>query len=160
MKNLLLAASALLLCISCNEMHDKAKETIDQKTQDFEVKANELVDSTLEDVKNSVDKAKNDINTALSPDVVLSEGLKAKGVSTGKFIVESDKKGKNNKLVLYIITEKDFNGKLTLKVLDSNKEETGRQILSLNSKAGQAGYQEIVFDERTTITNNSTIQID
>lgn len=160
MKNLLLAASTLFLLVSCNEMHDKAKEAIDKNTEALENKANEIVDSTLEDVKTGVEKAKNDINTALSPDIVLSENLKSKGISVGKFLIENDKTGKNNKLVIYIITDKDFNGKLIFKVLDSNKEEAGRQVLSLNCKAGQAGYQEVVFDERTAITNSSSIQID
>ena len=81
--------------------------------------------------------------------------------STGSTFVNApnDKKGTDNKLVIYIITEKDFNGTLTFKVLDKKGVESGRQALKLTAKAGEAGYKEVIFDERTNIQNSYTIEI-
>jgi len=158
MRKFVLAAALLAVMVSCKD-EEKAKDAIDQHAKEIEDKAGSAIDSTVESIKHGVEDAKEEINASLQPDVILNENLKAKGISIGKFTVENDKKGTDNKLVIYIITEKDFNGTLTFKVLDKKGIESGRQAFKLTAKAGEAGYKEVVFDERTNIQNSYTIEI-
>ena len=149
MKKLFVAAVALMLAVSCNNVKEKAKDTINKSGEAVGEMATELGEGISEGVERTLDSK-----------IVLSEGLKAKGIKTGKFYIENDSLGKDNKLVIYIINEKDFNGTLTFKVLDKKGVEFGRQQLMLNSKAGAAAYHNIVFDPRTNIEVKSTIEIE
>lgn len=159
MKRYLLAALLLSSLISCKDAEEKTKDTINQHAEEFEEKASNTLDSAAESIKHGVEDAKEEINASLHPDIIVNENLKAKGITIGKFTIENDKKGTDNKLAIYIITEKDFNGVLTFKVVDKKGTESGRQMLKLNSKAGEAGYKEVIFDERTNIQNSYTIEI-
>ncbi len=159
MKRFLLAAILLTSLISCKDAEERARQAIDRHAQELEDKANSTIDSTVESIKDGVQDAKEEINASLQPNIILNENLKAKGISIGKYTIENDKNGIDNKLVAYIIADKDFNGTLIFKVLDKNGTESGRTTLMLNSKAGEAGYKEVVFDERTNIQNSYTIEI-
>ena len=150
MRKFVLAAALLAAMVSCKD---------EEKTEEFEEKAGSAIDSTVESIKHGVEDAKEELNSSLTPDIILNESLKEKGISIGKYTIENDKKGTDNKLVIYIITEKDFNGTLTFKVLDKKGVESGRQALKLTAKAGEAGYKEVIFDERTNIQNSYTIEI-
>ena len=151
MKKFLFIAIVLASLVSCKDS--------EEKTEEFEEKAGSAIDSTVESIKHGVEDAKEELNSSLTPDIILNESLKEKGISIGKYTIENDKKGTDNKLVIYIITEKDFNGTLTFKVLDKKGVESGRQALKLTAKAGEAGYKEVIFDERTNIQNSYTIEI-
>ena len=151
MKKFLFIAIVLASLVSCKDS--------EEKTEEFEEKAGSAIDSTVETIKHGVEDAKEELNSSLTPDIILNESLKEKGISIGKYTIENDKKGTDNKLVIYIITEKDFNGTLTFKVLDKKGVESGRQALKLTAKAGEAGYKEVIFDERTNIQNSYTIEI-
>lgn len=159
MKKFVLAAALLTAMVSCKDLEEKANEAIDKHTQELEDKANNTIDSAVNNVLSGVENAKEEVNSTLHPDIVLNESLKAKGLSIGKYLVENDGKGVDNKLSVYIITDKDFNGALTFKVLDKKGVESGRTTLNLNSKAGEAGYKDVIFDERTNIQNSYTIEI-
>jgi|SRR5690606_33146856 len=158
MKQFLFTAVVLALLISCKD-EEKTRDTIDRHTEEIQQKAGNAIDSAAKSIKHGVEDAKEEINASLHPDIILNESLKEKGIAIGKFTVENDKEGTDNKLVVYIITEKDFNGSLTFKVLDKKGIESGRATLKLNSKAGGAGYKEVIFDERTNIQNSYTIEI-
>ena len=151
MKKFLFIAIVLASLVSCKDS--------EEKTEEFEEKAGSAIDSTVESIKHGVEDAKEELNSSLTPDIILNESLKEKGISIGKYTIENDKKGTDNKLVIYIITEKDFNGTLTFKVLDKKGVESGRQALKLTDKPGEAGYKEVIFDERTNIQNSYTIEI-
>lgn len=159
MKKFLFTAIILSSLVSCMDSDEKAKDAIDQHAKEIEDKAGSVIDSTVEGFKHGVEDAKEELNSSLTPDIILNESLKEKGINIGKYTIENDKKGTDNKLVIYIITEKGFNGTLTFKVLDKKGVESGRQVLKLTAKAGEAGYKEVVFDERTNIQNSYTIEI-
>lgn len=158
MRKFVLASALLAAMVSCRD-EEKTKDTIDQHAKEIKDNAGSAIDSTVESIKHGVEDAKEELNSSLTPDVILNESLKSKGINIGKYTVENDKKGTDNKLVIYIITEKDFNGTLTFKVVDKKGVESGRQALKLTAKAGEAGYKEVVFDERTNIQNSYTIEI-
>lgn len=149
MRKLFLPILALSLAVSCSDVKEKAKNTINKGGEVVGETATEFVEGVTEGVDRTLDNK-----------IVLSESLRNQGVNTGKFYIENDSLGKDNKLVVYLITEKDFKGKLTFKVLDKKGLETGRKIIELNRKAGEAAYQDVVFDQRTDIEVKSTIQID
>lgn len=149
MKKLLLPLLALSLAVSCNNVKEKAKNTINKGGEAVGETATEFIEGVTEGVDRTLDNK-----------IVLSEGLKSQGVGTGKFYIESDSLGKDNKLVIYLITEKDFKGKLTFKIVDKKGLETGRKVIELNRKAGEAAYQDVTFNQRTDIEVKSTIQID
>lgn len=140
---------ALSLTISCSDVKEKAKNTINKGGEAVGETATEFIEGVTEGVDRTLDNK-----------IVLSEVLKSQGINTGKFYIESDSLGKDNKLVVYLITEKDFKGKLTFKIVDKKGLETGRKVVELNRKAGEAAYQDVTFDQRTDIEVKSTIQID
>ncbi|MFP9098617.1 hypothetical protein ACLI09_06140 [Flavobacterium sp. RHBU_24] len=142
-----LLAIATLIC-SCNKVKDKTKETLNKGGEAVGEMATEFTEGVTEGVERTLDCK-----------IVLSEELKAGGISYGKFHIENDSLGNDNKLVIYIITEKDYKGNLTFKVTDKKGVEFGRQQLALDAKAGAAGYYDVVFDPRTDIEVKSTIEI-
>lgn len=149
MKKIIIATFALTFVFSCNNIKEKAKNTINKGGETVGEMATEFSEGVTEGVDRTLDSK-----------IVISDVAKAKGIATGKFYIESDSLGKNNKLVIYIINNKDFNGTLTFKVTDKKGVEFGRQQLTLNNKAGVGGYHDVVFDPRTNIEVKSTIEIE
>ncbi len=150
MKKVLILGTALVLALAC-------REDIEQKTKDTLEKSGAAVERTANKV---VDEVSSRIDRDMGCTVTLSEELKAKGISTGKFYIERDSVSKkDNKLVIYLITEKAFKGDMNFKVADKDGIEIGRTTVTLNTKAGSAGYHDVVFDSRTDIESKSTISI-
>lgn len=149
MKKVIVLLFLIALVVSCSDVKEKAKHTINKGGEVVGETATEFVEGVTEGVDRTLDNK-----------IVIAEGLKNRGISTGKFYIETDSIGKDNKLVIYIITEQDFKGRLTFKVLDKKGLETGRKTLGLDRKAGEAAYEDVVFDNRTDIEVKSTIQID
>ena len=150
MKRILIYAAAVVFAVSCQNVKDKAKETLNKSGE----AVGELATEVGEGISEGIDRT-------LDSKLTLSDGLKAKGIKAGKFYIENDSLSKNdNKLVVYLVTEKDFNGTLTFKVSDKKGVEFGRQKLLLDSKAGNAAYYNVVFDPRTDIEIKSTIEIE
>lgn len=148
MKKFLIIA-LLAMAAGCRDAGQKAKETINKGGEAIGETATELVEGVTEGVQRTLDS-----------EIELSDALKEKGVSTGKYYIEKDSLGRNNKLVVYIITEKPYQGVLTFKALDKKGVEFGRKQIELNTKAGEADYKDIVFDPRTDIEVKSTIKIE
>ncbi len=138
----------LLLAVSCNRVREKAKDTVN--------KGGEAVGETATEFINGVGKG---VDNTLDNKIVISDELKNEGISLGKYYVKKGDSSNDNVLVIYIITEKSFNGTLTFKVFDKKDAEYGRQRIELNSKAGDAAYYDVIFDERTDIESKSTIKI-
>jgi hypothetical protein len=151
MKKILIMAAVAALAFSC-DVREKAKNTLN--------KGGEAVGELATEVGEGISEG---IDRTLESKVVLSESLSAKGITVGKFQIESDsvnnQDNNDNKLVIYLATEKDFNGTLTFKVSDKKGTEFGRKQLTLNTKAGDAAYYDVVFDPRTDIEMRSTIEI-
>lgn len=136
-----------LTVFSCDRVKEKTKETINQGGETVGKTATEFIEGVTEGVEKT-----------LQCELTLSNDLTNKGLKTGKFTIESDS-GTNNKLVLYIITEKDFNSRVTAIVKDKTGLETGRSIKEIKGKAGESGYFDFYFDKRTNIDVRSSILI-
>ena len=148
MKKAFIAIVFVSLMFSCSDVKEKAKNTINKGGEVVGETATEFVEGVTEGVDRTLDNK-----------IVLSEALRNNGVNTGKFYIDSDSLGNRNKIVIYLITERDFNGPLTFKVIDKKGLESGRQTVKVSRKAGEASYVDVEFDKRTNIEVKSTIQI-
>lgn len=101
------------------------------------------------------------VEKTIDCELILSKELKQRGLKTGKFIIKNDSfGGRNNKLSLYIIFEKNFDSSLTAKVIDSENVEAGRKKIDVSGKYGDAKYFDFVFDKRTNIGIKSKIIVE
>lgn len=148
MKKLFCVLTVLALACSCSKVKEKTKETLNKGGETVGEMATEFTEGVTEGVDRTLDSK-----------IVLSDGLKQQGIALGKYHIESDTLGNNNKIVVYLITEKAFKGSLTFKVSDKKGVEFGRSRLTLDTKAGAANYYDVVFDPRTDIEVKSTIEI-
>ncbi|SFQ50952.1 hypothetical protein [Flavobacterium akiainvivens] len=152
MKKVLIYGGVIALVLSCNDMKQKTKDTLN--------KGGEAVGEIATEVGEGISEG---IDRTLESKVVLSNELIEKGLKVGKFQIESDSvnnpKANNNKLTIYIATEKAFVGVVTVKVSDKKGTEFGRKQLQISSMADDAAYYDVVFDPRTNIETRSTIEI-
>lgn len=148
MKKLFSILVVLSLTCACSKVKEKTKETLNKGGETVGEMATEFTEGVTEGVERNLDCK-----------IVLSERLKQQGIALGKYHIESDTLGHNNKIVVYLITEKAFKGNLTFKVSDKKGVEFGRTQLTLDTKAGAANYYDVVFDPRTDIEVKSTIEI-
>ena len=139
----------LLLLASCGKLKNKTKATINKSGETVGKAATEF----FEGVQEGIDKT-------LQCEVLLSESLVDKGLRTGKFSIESAEEGNNNRLVIYLIFDKDFNSPITAKVFDKNGLETGRSKVNAAGKADEAMYVDFVFDKRSHIEVKSKIVLE
>ena len=140
----LITAFCALTISSCQ----KAKETINKGGEAVGETATEFIEGVSEGV-----------DRTLECKISLSEKRINEGIKTGKFYIEDEGNSKDNKLVIYIITEKALNDTLTFTVKDKKGVEFGCEKLVLNTKAGDASYYDVIFDARTDIEAKSTIEI-
>ena len=144
MKYILIFIS-LTLC-SCNWAKQKTKETVN-KTGEVAGKAgSEFVDGVSKGVENS-----------FRNEVVLSNGLKDKGIETGKISIHSTDSTSDNILTTYLIFNKEFDQEIRVKLMNELGQEYGRQSQNIKGKAGEAKYIDFVFDKRTNIDGKGKI---
>ena len=134
---------------SCEQVKNKAGETIDAGAKS--------VGKTATDIVNSIDKG---ITEATAIDIQVSESLKNKGFSFGKYYIRKDTSGNENTLSLYIITESNFSQNLRLKLYDKKGVEMGRLQKIITQKKGDAKYHEFVFDDNIAFENKSKLTIE
>ncbi|MCR5861782.1 hypothetical protein LRS05_06360 [Flavobacterium sp. J372] len=150
MKKLMILACSAIVFAACDKVHDKAKDTLNKTGERVGEAATEVAEGISEGVERTFDSK-----------IELSEELKAKGLSTGKFYVEEDSITNNdNKLVIYLIADKPIKQDITFKAINKKGTETGRKKIAVDMKAGDAVYQDVVFDPRTDIEVRSTIKIE
>lgn len=139
-RNLILMLMLSISILSCNRIANKTKEGIN--------KGGEMVGETatefFEGVSEGVDKT-------LECDIILSKDLIKKGLKTGVYDINGMPIGRNNKLTLYIIFEKDFNDIIIAKAFNKNGQEIGRTKITVEGKANDASYFDFEFDKRTDI---------
>lgn len=160
MKKVIILCTALIMAIACRE---DVENKVERSTETAIEKGEAALEKGGEAVKKTANKAADEFNDLINRNMnctlELSEELKGKGLSAGKFYIEEGKNNKDNKIVMYLISEKDFNGDIKVKVVNRDGLELGRTTVKLNRKAGDAGYEDIVFDERTDIESKSTITV-
>ena len=145
----LLPIIMLLLFLSCDRISNKAKEGINRGGEVVGESATEFFDG----VSDGVDKT-------LDCEIIFSEELLNKGLKKGVYDIESQPVGNNNKLILYIIFEKDFSKELIAKAYNKKNQEIGRTKVMVEGKAGDAIYFDFLFDKRTDIGYRNKIVIE
>lgn len=148
MRNILVFITFLSLILSCGRVKETAKETINSGGEMVGKTAAEFIEGVSEGVSETIDC-----------EVELSQDLISKGLSKGKYVIESENSSNNNKLITYLIFENDFSSELKALVFDKNGIEIGRSSIAIEKNAGEAGYFDFVFDERTHIETKSIIKI-
>lgn len=138
----------LFVSLSCTRIKSTAKETLNKGGEVVGKSATEFVEGVSEGVERTLDCL-----------IVVSEELINKGISTGKYFITNDS-GVDNKLTLYVISDKDFKGRLFAKVYDKSGFECGRRYVDVSFNAGEAKYVDFIFDKRTSIEVRSKITIE
>ncbi len=145
-KSIYILLSILLLFTSCRSCSKRLGDTLGESVGEFS-----------EGVAKGAEKA-------FDIEVIFSKELKEKGISVGKVLLSSDtaanNAGHDNKLSIYLIFEKDYKGVVQVRVTDAKGLEIGRSKDSVDAKAGDAGYFDLIFDKRTNIDSDSKINIE
>ncbi len=150
MKKLTISLLSLSLLMACHTVEDKTKKVINKSGEVIGKGATEFAKGISE----GVDKT-------LECKLTISPALQQKGLKTGKFSVETDSTGlHHNKLVVYMIFDKDLIQTLSFKVYDNKGLEAGRSYFMVSGKAGEAKYLDVLFDPRTDIETRSSITIE
>lgn len=146
----LLCLIGLPIFLSCNQISSKAKQGVNKGGEVVGESATEF----FEGVSKGVDKT-------LDCDIVFSKELLNKGLKSGAYNIESQSSsGNNNKLVLYIMFDKDFDQEIIAKAYNKKGLETGRTKIRVQGKSGDADYFDFVFDKRTDIGFRHKITIE
>jgi hypothetical protein len=150
MKTLLAFASITLILFSCDMVKEKTKETINQGGEVVGKTATEFIEGVSEGV-----------DRTLQCELIVSPTLKDKGIKTGKYEISNDTLGgENNRLILYIIFDKDFKEPVSVKAFDKKGMEIGRTKVLIEGKADEAKYYDFTFDKRTYIEVKSKLHIE
>ena len=129
-------------------------------TSSIKEKINKVGDVAGQTAGEFIEGASKGVQKAFDVKIVLPEGLKEKGIEFGKSTVTSDSVGTDNLLLLYVIFNKDFEGKLTAKVFDDQSQEMGRASVNVSGKKDEAHYVEFHFDKRTNIDSKNKLTIE
>ena len=148
MKLLFILLSTLTLSVSCDQVKEKTRETIN--------KSGEIVGETSTEFLHGVKKG---VDNTLNCKLEIGENLKDAGIETGKFSINSKASSNNNLLTVYLIFNKNFNKEVTVKATDKSGVEIGRTKLKINEKSGYAGYYDFEFDTRTDIESKSILSV-
>lgn len=143
---LLPVVTAFGLLLSCNTetVKEKAKNTINNTGKSLGRGTTEF----FKGVKEGVDKT-------LQCNLEVASTLKEQGIGAGKFHISQSKGASDNVLSVYMIFEKDFNRKVSVKVFDKKGLEYGRTSTMVEGKSGEAYNIDFVFDPRTEIEAKS-----
>jgi hypothetical protein len=147
MQKTIVCSFSLLLLNACSA--DAIKEKINRAGDVAGQTAGEFIEGATKGVRKAFDVK-----------VTLTDKLKEKGVEFGKATVSSDSLGTDNLLVLYVIFNEDFEGKLTAKVFDEHNQEMGRAAAHLKGKKDEAQFAEFHFDRHTNIDSKNKLRVE
>ncbi|AFM04838.1 hypothetical protein Fleli_2473 [Bernardetia litoralis DSM 6794] len=149
-KIILFLLTSIIFISSCNKIKSKAKETIKQGGKTVGETASDFFEGVSEGIEKN-----------LKSEIVLSQSLDKKGLEIGSYSVENQGIGNNdNKLILYLIFNKNFDDTLLVKVFNKNNLEVGRTKLAIQNEANNAKHYNFVFDKRTHIDSKSKITLE
>ena len=143
----------LLLCAAfaiagCGRMVDGTKDALN--------KGGELAGSAATEV---IEGVATGVEDTWSINVVLSDELKAQGLTVGKTQVEADSAGMDNQLIVYLGADKDLSRAVSAVAMDEEGREMGRSGLHLDLTAGNADYFTFKFQSRTDLERKSRVEI-
>ena len=125
---------------SCDWAKRKTKETVNKSGEIVAKTGSEFVDGMAKGIEKTFQN-----------EIVISEELSERGLSTGKIIIANSDSATDNVLSVYFIFDSDFDQKITAKVFDEDGVEYGRTTLAISGLADEAKYFDFVFDKRTNI---------
>jgi hypothetical protein len=137
---------AVSLLVSCNSFKEKSKNTINKAGEVVGKAGSEFADG----MKKGVEK------TFANP-VELSADLKAKGLQTGKIIINGTDSTTDNIVSAYFIFNGDMNQAVTMKLFNDAGQEFGRVSQPVKAAKGEARYIDFIFDKRTNIDGKGKI---
>ena len=123
-------------------------------------KINEVGDATGQVLGEFVKGVSSGVENAFDVKIDLPQNLIDKGFKLGKCSVMDDSLGTDNLLVVYIIFEKDYEGKITSKAFDNQGLEMGRTSTLVLGKKDEARFFDFHFDKRTNIDGDSKITVE
>lgn len=138
----------LVTLVGCGRIAEGTKDALNKGGEIAGAAATEVVEGVATGVEKS-----------WSIDVQLSEALRQGGLSLGKVVVENDSSGRSNRLVVYLISSKDFDGTLQAVAIDQEGREFGRAALVLRLTAGSADFHTFQFQSRTDLERKSRVVI-
>jgi hypothetical protein len=139
-----LAAVGLLACTSnsIKEKINKAGDIAGEATGEF------------------IEGASKGVEKAFDVDIRLNQNLVSKGIQFGKATITNDSIGVDNLLVLYVIFNQDYKGKLTAKAFDDKNLEMGRATIEIVGEKDETKYVEFHFDKRTNIDSKNKLTVE
>jgi hypothetical protein len=141
--------AAIVIFASCNSFKEKSKNTINKAGEVVGKAGSEFADG----MKKGVEK------TFTNP-MELSADLKAKGLQTGKIIINGTDSTTDNIVSAYLIFNGDINQSVTMKLFSDAGQEFGRANQPLKAAKGEARYVDFVFDKRTNIDGKGKITLE
>jgi hypothetical protein len=146
MKTFLFFASCIILS-ACTS--SSIKENINKAGDAAGQTAGEFIEGATKGVQKAFDVS-----------ITIDSKLAAKGIEFGKTQVSSDSLGTDNLLVVYVIFNQNFNGKLTAKAFDDQSLEMGRSSIQIQGKKDETKYVEFHFDSRTNLDSKNKLTIE
>ena len=147
MKRTLIICSVLAIA-GCGRMVDGTKDALN--------KGGELAGSAATEV---IEGVATGVEDTWSINVVLSDDLKAHGLTVGKTQVEADSAGMDNQLIVYVSADKAFSRAVSAVATDEEGSEMGRSALQIDLTAGNADYFTFKFQARTDLERKSRVEI-
>lgn len=140
--------AAALLVSSCNWAETKTKQALN--------KGGELAGSAATEVIEGVTTG---VERTWKVEVELSSELKARGLQLGRTQVVSDEQGRDNRLVIYLSTDKGLRDTLSAIALDKDMLEMGRTTLVVDAPPNSGDHYVLQFQDRTDLERKSRVVI-
>jgi len=140
--------AAALLVSSCNWAEKKTKQALN-KGGEF---AGSAATEVIEGVTTGVERT-------WKVDVELSSELRARGLQLGRTQVVGDEQGRDNRLVIYLSTDKGLRDTLSAIALDKDMLEMGRTTLVVDAPPNSGDHYVLQFQDRTDLERKSRVVI-
>lgn len=137
-----------MLTSSCDWAGNKTKQALN--------KGGELAGSAATEVLEGVTTG---VERTWKVDVQLSDELLEQGLILGKTQVMSDEQGRDNRLVLYLSTERGYEDTVSAIALDKDGLEMGRTQLVIQANPNTGDHYELRFQDRTDLERKSRVLI-
>lgn len=146
---ILLLMGLVATVAACNSFKEKSKNTINKAGEVVGKAGSEFADG----MKKGVEK------TFANP-MEVSADLRAKGLQTGKVLINGTDSTTDNIVSAYLIFDGDINQSVTMRLFSDAGQEFGRVKQSLKAAKGEARYVDFVFDKRTNIDGKGKITLE
>lgn len=127
-----------------------------EKTKNALNKGGELAGSAATEVIEGVTTG---VEDSWSVDVRLSEALTEQGLTLGKTTLESDASGRDNKLIIYLSSERAVADTVMAIAYDKDGAEMGRTSIAISIPAGSGDFHVLQFQAYTDLERKSRVEL-